>query len=266
MNSLFLWDLQYLYQLKNWLNSNESELKNWFEAVNEMEVYISLANFNYNHPEFCLPVISESEILSASEIGHPLLKSSSRIDNNFELQNLQDFVIITGANMAGKSTFLRTIGTNLILAMSGTLVCAKEFTFTPLPLFSSMRTSDSLSANESYFYSELKRLQFIVEKLKSGQQLFIILDEILKGTNSKDKAEGSKKFIKQLLKYQASGIIATHDLSLCTVKEEHPQNIQNHYFDVEIENDQLVFDYKLKSGICSNMNAEFLMKKMGITE
>ena len=129
--------------------------------------------------------------------------------------------------MAGKSTFLRTIGTNLILAMSGTLVCAKEFTFTPLPLFSSMRTSDSLSANESYFYSELKRLQFIVEKLKSGQQLFIILDEILKGTNSNDRHKGAKALILQLINTQGMGLIATHDLELGSLEANHKGDIEN---------------------------------------
>ena len=171
MNSLFLWDLQYLYKLKNWLNSNQGELKNWFDSVNEMEVFISLSNFHYNHPDFCLPNISTHTILETKEIGHPLLNAESRIDNNFELNGLQEFVIITGANMAGKSTFLRTIGTNLVLAMSGTKVCASEFNFSPLPLFTSMRTSDSLSDNESYFYSELKRLQLIVEKLKKGDTI-----------------------------------------------------------------------------------------------
>tara|TARA_B110000211_G_C13973355_1_gene506019 strand:- start:726 stop:1121 length:396 start_codon:yes stop_codon:yes gene_type:complete len=128
-----------------------------------------------------------------------------------------------------------------------------------------MRTADSLSENESYFYSELKRLQLIVNKLKSGEKLFIILDEILKGTNSKDKAEGSKRFVQQLINYKTAGIIATHDLSLCSLKNDFPSQIENSYFDVEIENDNLIFDYKLKPGICSNMNAQFLMKKMGIT-
>jgi DNA mismatch repair ATPase MutS len=194
-----------------------------------------------------------------------LLNNKTRVVNNFELDNLQKFTIITGANMAGKSTFLRAIGVNLILAMSGASVSATKFSFTPLPLFSSMRTADSLSENESYFYSELKRLQLIVNKLKSGEKLFIILDEILKGTNSKDKAEGSKKFVQQLINYKTAGIIATHDLSLCSLKNDFPSQIENSYFDVEIENDNLIFDYKLKPGICSNMNAQFLMKKMGIT-
>lgn len=266
MNVLFLWDLQYLFQLKTWLEKNENSVKGWFSVVFETEALASFGNFNYNHPQFSFPVLSHTEVISATDLGHPLLPQNIRVTSDFELKNLQKFTIITGANMAGKSTFLRAMGINLILATCGAKVCSSHFVFKPIPLFSSMRTTDSLSENESYFYSELKRLQMIVNRLKNGEELFVILDEILKGTNSKDKAEGSKKFVAQLIKYPVAGIIATHDLSLCSLKEEFPRNIKNQYFDVELENDQLVFDYKLKQGICSNMNAAFLMKKMGITE
>lgn len=265
MNILMLWDLNYLFKLKEWLLSNSDEMKDWFEAVNEMETVCSLGNYHFNNPTNTFPELDANTILSTQNLAHPLLNSTSRIANDITIDELQNFTIITGANMAGKSTFLRAVGVNLILAMSGASVCASKFRFTPIPLFSSMRTTDSLSENESYFYSELKRLQLIVNKLKAGEKLFIILDEILKGTNSKDKAEGSKSFVKQLINYQTSGIIATHDLSLCSLKDDFPTQIVNSYFDVEIENDELIFDYKLKQGICSNMNAQFLMKKMGVT-
>ena len=266
MNALFIWDLQYLFRLKQWLTKNENNLKYWFEVVYNIETFLSLATYSYNNPTFSQAIPSSESVIKTTKLAHPLLPNKTRIANDFETKNLQEFEIITGANMAGKSTFLRAIGINLILANCGAPVCAEFFSFNPITIFSSMRTSDSLKNNESYFYSELKRLQTIVEKLKTGEKLFVILDEILKGTNSKDKAEGSKKFVKQILKYQAAGIIATHDLSLCSLKDEFPEQIENKYFDVEIENDQLVFDYKLKNGICSNMNAEFLMKKMGITD
>ncbi len=266
MNALFLWDLQYLFQLKNWLNDNANQIEGWFNTVHKFEAICSFANFNYNHPNYSLPKLSDSIVLKAKDLGHPLLSSQTRVTSDFDLGNLNQFTIITGANMAGKSTFLRAVGINLVLAAAGAKVCSSDFTFRPIPLFSSMRTSDSLSENESYFYSELKRLQMIVNKLKTGEKLFVILDEILKGTNSKDKAEGSKKFVSQLIKYPVAGIIATHDLSLCSLSDEFPANIKNQYFDVELENDELVFDYKLKDGICSNMNAAYLMKKMGITE
>jgi DNA mismatch repair ATPase MutS len=148
--------------------------------------------------------------------------------------------------------------------MAGGPVFASKFEFTPVKIYSSMRTSDSLYSNESYFYSELKRLQILITRLETGERIFIILDEILKGTNSKDKAEGSFKFVEKLLEYKANGIIATHDLSLCELEKLHPEDISNLYFDVEIKNDDLYFDYLLRPGICSNMNATFLMEKMGI--
>lgn len=264
MNVLFLWDLQYLFKLNTWMKNNANKVPQWFEAVANIEAYASLANFSFNHPQYVYPMLSSEEPIQGEHIGHPLISPNQMIANDFNIDSLQSFTIITGANMAGKSTFLRAIGVNLILAMCGAKACATSFAFKPMKLYSSMRTADSLSENESYFYAELKRLEVLIHRLKKGEQLFVILDEILKGTNSKDKAEGSIKFVDQLVKFQLAGIIATHDLSLCSLAEQHPDKITNKYFDVEIINDELVFDYKLKDGICSNMNAEYLMKKMGI--
>lgn len=265
-NAFMLWDIKYMLQMKKWLNNNKVEVEKWFHAVYEMEAYLSFSNYAFNHQAFVYPTLSEENPIKAKGLGHPLIFGGERIDNDYELASMKQFTIITGANMAGKSTFLRSVGVNLVIGMCGAPVCAKEFEFMPLRLFSSMRTADSLSDSESYFYAELKRLKSIVDELKAGEKLFVILDEILKGTNSKDKAEGSKKFVTQLIKHDLAGIIATHDLSLCSLEQDYPNNIQNKYFDVEIVNDELDFDYKLKAGICSNMNAEYLMKKMGITE
>ena len=194
-------------------------------------------------------------------LGHPLLKTKQRIDNNFTIEN-QQFFIITGANMAGKSTFLRTVSLSIIMANIGLPVCAISLDYSPIKLITSMRTSDSLADDESYFFSELKRLKFIVEKIKD-EDYFIILDEILKGTNSTDKAIGSKKFVQKLVASNSTGIIATHDLSLCEIEKELDE-VENYYFDAEIIKDELHFDYKLKDGICKNMNASFLLKKMDI--
>ena len=166
--------------------------------------------------------------------------------------------------MAGKSTFLRTVSLQIVMANLGMPVCATTCNYNPIKLITSMRTTDSLNDDESYFFSELKRLQFIVNEIKTDKY-FIILDEILKGTNSTDKAIGSRKFIQKLVKSKSTGIIATHDLSLCEVAEELPQ-VENHYFDAEIIEDQLYFDYKFKDGICQNMNASFLLKKMNIVD
>ncbi len=143
-------------------------------------------------------------------------------------------------------------------------VCAKKFKFQLMDLFSGMRTADSLKENESYFYAELKRLKNIIEKLKKGEPTFILLDEILKGTNSIDKAEGSKKFVEHLIVLEATGIVATHDLTLCDLQKTHSQNIENKCFEVEIHGDKIKFDYKLRTGITQNMNASVLMRQMGI--
>ncbi len=171
-------------------------------------------------------------------------------------------MVITGANMAGKSTFLRAVSLGILMANTGLPVRAESLSFTPMPLITSMRTTDSLSRHESYFFAELKRLKVIVDHL-TEEPYFVVLDEILKGTNSKDKARGSKEFLSRLLKLQATGLIATHDLSLCEVAEVQP-TVQNYFFDVEIRDDQLFFDYRLKQGICSNMNASFLLRKLGV--
>jgi len=166
--------------------------------------------------------------------------------------------------MAGKSTFLRTIAVNLILGMTGTKVCAAKFRFKPVVLFSSMRTTDSLSSNESYFYAELKRLKILKERLETDSDLFFILDEILKGTNSEDKSTGSKMFLGKLAEKNATGIIATHDISLGEMEKVFPQNVFNKCFEVEISGESVFFDYKLRDGITKHMNAGILMKKMGI--
>lgn len=166
--------------------------------------------------------------------------------------------------MAGKSTFLRTVSLQIVMANIGLPVCSSDCVYSPIKLITSMRTTDSLSDEASYFYSELTRLKFIVDEIKSDRY-FIVLDEILKGTNSTDKAIGSRKFIEKLVGSKSTGIIATHDLSLCEVAKELPQ-VKNHYFDAEIIQGELYFDYRFKDGICQNMNASFLLKKMEIID
>ena len=262
-NGFLLWDLKYAFRIERWIEKNAKLATEWFEVIAFFDAFNSLGNYAFNYPHSIYPTLSESEniLISADSIGHPLLKEEARVTNDFKLDQL-DFFIITGANMAGKSTFLRTVAVNLVLANVGLPVVAKRFEYAPIKLISSMRTSDSLLNDESYFFSELKRLKFIVDQMKVDRY-FIILDEILKGTNSKDKEEGSKKFVQKLVSTQSSGIIATHDLSLCELSNELSQ-IKNYYFDAEIVNDELYFDYRFKKGICQNMNASFLLRKMEI--
>ncbi|WP_340200563.1 MutS-related protein [Ascidiimonas sp. W6] len=261
-NGFLLWDLYQSRRIEEWIKSYSSEVEKWFDLIRFFDAHNSLANFVFNHPKYCFPKISEEKIqMRALQASHPLLDSSRSVKNDFELIKGQ-FLIITGANMAGKSTFLRTVSLLVVMGNAGLPVCAEEFSYHPVKLITSMRTSDSLTDDESYFFSELKRLKFIVETIQN-EKYFVILDEILKGTNSTDKANGSKKFIEKLVQAQITGIVATHDLSLCEL-EENLSQVKNYYFDAEINNDELYFDYRLKKGVCKNMNASFLLKKMNI--
>ena len=262
-NAFFLWDLRNAVKVEIWITNYKHTVKKWFEVIAFFDAQNSLANFQYNHPEYTFPKVQKQDaIIKAVGLGHPLLNSEKRIDNNFNIYD-QEFFIVTGANMAGKSTFLRTVSLSIVMANVGLPVCAKSYIYSPVKLITSMRTSDSLADDESYFYSELKRLKFIVDTIDKDDY-FIILDEILKGTNSKDKAIGSKKFIEKLVSSKSTGIIATHDVSLCELATDFSE-IKNYYFDAEISNDELYFDYLFKKGVCKNMNASFLLKKMKIS-
>jgi len=261
-NGLFLIEINNACKVEKWIATHKHTVEKWFKVVAFFDAQSSLANFTFNHSQYAFPVLSdEKNVIKSTDLGHPLLNSNKRIDNNFEIKE-ENFFIITGANMAGKSTFLRTVSLSIVMANCGLPICATSFIYSPIKLITSMRTSDNLSEDESYFYSELKRLKFIVDEI-AKEKYFIILDEILKGTNSKDKAIGSKKFVEKLSKSKSTGIIATHDVSLCDLESEF-LTVKNLYFDADIIEDELSFDYQLKTGICKNMNASFLLKKMEI--
>lgn len=261
-NGYFLTDIKNSFKIENWIKQYGHKVNDWFEVVSFFDAYNSLGNFTYNHPDFVFPGLVYSRlVIKAKNLGHPLLKKSKRIDSDLNIDNEQ-FFIVTGANMAGKSTFLRTVSLHIVMANVGLPVCAETSQYSPVKLITSMRTTDSLTDDSSYFFSELKRLKYIVDAIQE-EPYFIVLDEILKGTNSTDKAIGSRKFVEKLVASNATGIIATHDLSLCEIEKELEQ-VKNYYFDAEIINDELHFDYTLKTGICKNMNASFLLKKMDI--
>ena len=261
-NAFFLWELRSAIKVEKWINTYSHTVEQWLDVIAFFDAENSLANFNFNHPNYVFPeIVKNDSIISSQKLGHPLLNSENRIDNDFEISK-NSFLIVTGANMAGKSTFLRTISLSIVMANIGLPVCANSFKYKPVKLITSMRTSDSLAENESYFYSELKRLKLIVETIKTDDY-FIVLDEILKGTNSKDKALGSKKFVEKLVTSNSTGIIATHDVSLCELENDFKE-IKNFFFDAEISNNELHFDYLFKKGVCENMNASFLLKKMKI--
>lgn len=264
LNGLLMWDIHCVIALDNWKKDSQIEIQSWIDAVKEMDALISLASFSYNNPEYVFPETSNGKILVSEQLGHPLIHHKSRISNNFQIGRKGELVILTGPNMAGKSTFLRTVGVNLVLAMTGAPVCARKFLFTPVKLYSSMRTSDSLRKKESYFYAELRRLKILKENLEQKEKILILLDEILKGTNSQDKQIGSKLFINLLIKMEGTGLIATHDVELGKMENEYPDQIRNNCFEAEIIGEQISFDYILRDGITQRMNAAYLMRQMGI--
>lgn len=265
LNGLFFWELRQVMRIEQWKEKHATDLPRWLNAVGKMDAYCSLATFAYNHPDYVYPAISRQPFcLKAEALGHPLMNRDKCVRNDIDIAKRPFFIIITGANMAGKSTYLRTVGVNYLLACIGLPVWGSRMELYPARLITSLRTSDSLTDNESYFFAELKRLKLIIDKLQAGEELFIILDEILKGTNSVDKQKGSFALIRQFVNMDANGIIATHDLMLSSLSEAFPEHIRNHCFEADITDDELTFSYRMRSGVAQNMNACFLMKKMGI--
>lgn len=265
LNGLLFWELRQVIRIEGWKEKHSTELSHWLEAIAEMDAYCSLATFAYNHPDYIYPQIAAKPFcMKAQAMGHPLMNRKKCVRNGIDIEKHPFFIIITGANMAGKSTYLRTVGVNYLLTCIGAPIWAEQMTAYPARLVTSLRTSDSLTDNESYFFAELKRLKLIINKLEAGEELFIILDEILKGTNSMDKQKGSFALIKQFMTLNANGIIATHDLLLGTLVDIFPDNIHNYCFEADISNNELTFSYQMRNGVAQNMNACFLMKKMGI--
>ena len=264
LNGLYLKDFHTLLRLDHWRKKYGPDIETWTDVLSEADALISMANYRFNHPAYCLPVICQDRLLDTEEIGHPLLKSERNVTNDFSICSLHQIAIVTGANMAGKSTFLRTIGVNLILAQSGNVVCSRYFAFQPMTLFTSMRTTDSLSKDTSYFHAELLRLQQLVNIAQQEDKVFIILDEMLKGTNSVDKLNGSLAFLKRILSYPISGLVATHDLALGELADDFPEHFFNVCFEIVHSGSQITYDYKLHPGISSNMNASILLKQMGL--
>mgnify|MGYP000000147993 CR=1 FL=1 len=266
LNIFTLRDTRTAIKLENWKLKHKSDLFQWFEALACFDAYCSLGGFAFNHPDYIYPEIADTYFkMEGTALGHPLLRRDVCVKNDIAIHKSPWFLIITGANMAGKSTYLRTVGVNYLLACIGTPVCAERLTIYPAHMVTSLRTADSLMSNESYFFAELKRLKMIINRLQQGEELFIILDEILKGTNSIDKQKGSLALMKQLVAYRTCGIIATHDLALGELEQEFPEQIKNYRFEADITGDKLTFSYKLREGVAQNMNACFLMNQMGIT-
>ena len=261
-NGTFLFNVHVLKSLIQWKNDHADALEDWMKVVGEFEMLNSLANLSYNNPEFVYPTLNKNFEIDFKDLGHPLLNKKTRIGNDVRFHP-ESFMILTGSNMSGKSTFLRSLGINMVLSGMGSPVCASQANVHPLPVLVSMRLSDSLSDSESYFFAEIKRLKQIMYELEN-QPAFVLLDEILRGTNSDDKRNGTIEVVKKVIGKRAVGAIATHDIEVCLTTNDYPNILINKCFEVEIINDELHFDYKLRDGICKNRSATFLMKKMGV--
>lgn len=274
MNILFLmtvglitfWDFRIAFRLVDWKQNHAGSVRRWIETVGEFESLHSLAIIKINYPDWVFPEVTDRYFeLSALGIGHPLIPVRQRVVNNLQISAEESLLLLTGSNMAGKSTFLRTLGVNTVLAYAGAPVCADKFSVSYVPVLTSMRINDSLVDNTSSFYAEIKRLGMVVETVNSGAKSFILLDEILRGTNSHDRHLGSEALIDLLVRKRVFTIISTHDLRLAGLSEKYPANFVNYHFDVQVDQqDELFFDYKIKKGVCQSMNASILMRKIGL--
>ena len=273
-----LWDVQYFIKLENWKKQHRQNLPKWLNVIAEFETLNSFAGLHFANPDFVKPIISEESIcLKAKGLGHPMIRKTKRVSNDIELLGEGKTIIITGSNMSGKSTFQRTVAVNMVLALAGSVVCAEAFSCSCMQVFTSMRTQDSLEEDTSSFYAELKRLKALLSAVQTppnrsvgrpplegrALSIFYFLDEILKGTNSKDRHEGAKALMLQLHKTTASGFISTHDVELGD-EFDNQDFVKNYSFSSEVINHDLVFDYKLRAGVCHSFNASMLMRGIGI--
>ena len=264
LNSFLLLDIYLIIGIEKWKSKNKAVLKSWSKVVSEFEVVNSLAGFCYSNPSYTFPELVEKDnYIHFESLGHPLINSNKRVCNNFHSEGQGDIVLITGSNMGGKSTFLRAVGVNLVLAFAGAPCCAIQGQVSNLKLFTSMRTQDNLKEGVSSFYAELSRIEKMLKLIESNQNTFFLLDEMFKGTNSEDRHKGGFSLINQLSKLKTSGIIATHDIELAKLSG-NKRLVANYSFNSEIKDNSMIFSYELHPGICNDFNASELMKKSGI--
>ena len=264
LNSFLLLDIYMIIGIEKWKSRNKAFLKPWSEVVSEFEVINSFAGFCYSNPSYTFPEITEkNNFVRFESLGHPLINSNQRVCNHFQSEGHGNVVMITGSNMGGKSTFLRTVGVNLVLALAGAPCCALSGQVSNLKLYTSMRTQDNLKEGISSFYAELDRIEKMLKLIESSDNVFFLLDEMFKGTNSEDRHKGGYSLINQIGQLKTSGIIATHDIELAKLSG-HKNLVTNYSFNSEIKDHSMIFSYKLHSGICNDFNASTLMERSGI--
>lgn len=261
-NLATLWDYHLMTNLEVWRRKNGENLECWLNVIGEIESISALSNIYYDNDDYNFPEFNDEWVISADNIGHPMLGEVA-VKNNFGFQSNKGTILITGSNMSGKSTFLRTIGVNLVFAYLGLPVRADKFNASIMSIYTCMRTKDNLEQSISSFYAEILRVKSIIEAANRGEKVFFLLDEIFKGTNSRDRHMGAKILIKQLNDTGAKGFVSTHDLELCDL-EERDNRIKNYHFREYYVNNEIKFDYKLRDGKSTTQNAMYLMKMAGI--
>lgn len=264
LNFFLLWDLKCCIKLGKWCNHASDKVAQGLDRIGYFEELISLATLNYNHPKWTFPTITNEFSLQAEALGHPLIAADKRVDNDYRLETTPTVDIITGSNMAGKSTFLRTMGINMVLAYAGAPVCAKQMELSIFRLLTYMRIKDNLIESTSTFKAELNRLKMILGEVKQHQNTFVLIDEMLRGTNSKDKFDGSKAFIEKLITLKIPTLFATHDLQLSELEKIHSKAVRNFHFDIQLLDNEMAFDYLVKQGPCTKFNAAILLEQIGL--
>ncbi|ARS41161.1 DNA mismatch repair protein MutS [Sphingobacteriaceae bacterium GW460-11-11-14-LB5] len=265
LNALLLWDLKCCISLDIWYTSSSRDVVSALDHLGDFEELISLATTAYNQPDWVFPVLSDQFALATTHIGHPLIPAQIRVNNDFHLEAKPTVDIVTGSNMAGKSTFLRTLGINMVLAYAGAPVCAKEMQLSVFSINTYMRIKDSLNESTSTFKAELNRLKMILDHVVKDKDTFVLIDEMLRGTNSRDKYLGSKVFVQKLIAEKTPALFATHDLQLADLIVDYPETVRNFHFDIQITEGEMKFDYLLKQGPCKTFNAAILLKEIGLT-
>lgn len=265
LNTILMWDFLWIYRLENWREKYLEQVKGSLNVLAGFESIASIAAYQFANPDHAIPKLSEVPFdFTAEQLAHPLIFATERVANDFSMQGVGHTIIVTGSNMSGKTTFLRTVGINMVMAFAGAPVCARKLRVAPAQVYTAMRTVDNLAESTSSFYAELKRLRILLNMTEEGEPVFYLLDEILKGTNSRDRHLGAMALIRQLHSRYSSGMISTHDLELGAMEEELPGSVENYSFNSTIEGDKILFDYKLQRGICGSFNASKLMQLMGI--
>lgn len=266
LNMIFLWDFRQVLAIVNWKNNYEGDVLKTFDIVADFESLISLATLKRNHPHWTTPIILDNPLtdrIKATALNHPLIVQKYAVANDYDASTHR-LALITGSNMAGKSTFLRTVGVNAVLAYAGAVVNGDYFELPIFKLVSYMRIKDNLNESTSTFKAELDRMKFILELVEIAPDSFVLIDEMLRGTNSVDKYLGSRAIIKKLISMNGMGMVATHDLQLATLEEEYQNILENYHFDIQVIDGEMLFDYKLKNGKCTVFNASMLLKGIGI--